>query len=157
MQALDSFATYLQTSTNRSIFDASRRAQYRNYLLNPDAPISKQLSPKKRARVRAEKQRALRDYCLKNNQLYRKADKTYGDRVVATTYDAAQHIIRAHRAIGNTGPRKTHQKLSQEVYGISQDDVEELIPSCKICLVNRQTNTKGPLEPIVASRVLERI
>ena len=81
----------------------------------------------------------------------------YNDRVVATTYDAAQHILCAHNVTGHLGAYKTHQKLSQKVYSISQDDVEELLPSCKICLVNRQTNTKGPLDPIIASRVFERI
>ena len=147
-EAIEAFERYLQTSTNRKIFDPARRAQYRNYLSNPDVQISKQLSPKTRARLRAEKQRALGDYCLKDNQLYRRADKQYDDRVVAITHNVAQHIIRTHEAIGHTGARKTHQKLLQEVYGVSQDDVEELLPFCKVCLVNRVSNTGGPLEPI---------
>ena len=157
-EALEAFQRYLQTSTNRSIFDPARRAHYRNYIRNPDAPINGNESLKEKARIRSERHRATRDYCLINDQLYRKADKTYSsDRVVAMTYDAAQHIIRVHEAIGHTGARKTHQKLLQEVYGISQDDVQELLPSCKIYLNNRVSNSKGPLEPIKATRVLERI
>ena len=156
-EALEAFEIYLQTSTNRKLFDPAKRAQYRNYLSNPDAEVSKQLPPKARARLRAEKHRALRDFCLKNNQLYRKPENSYGERVAAMTYDAAQHIIRAHKVIGHGGARKTHQKLMQEVYGISQDNVEELLPSCRVCLVNRASNTKGPLKPVKATRVLERI
>ena len=115
------------------------------------------LPPKERTRLYNEKHRALQGFCLKDNQLYRRAERSYGDRVVATTYDAAHHIIRIHEAIGHTGARKTHQKLLEEVYGISQNDVEALLPACKICLLNRPTNTRPPLEPIVAKRILERI
>ena len=32
-----------------------------------------------------------------------------------------------------------------------------LIPYCKVCLVNRQSNTRAPLKPIEATRVFERI
>ena len=73
------------------------------------------------------------------------------------TYDAVDHIAWAHDVIGHAGARKTHQRLMREVYGISQDDVEALLPGCKICVVNRTNNTKPPLEPIVAIRVLERV
>ena len=156
-KAVESFQTYLQTSTNRSIFNPARRASYRNWLSNPEAPISKMLSEKERSRLRSEKQRALQNYILKNNQLYRKGNKKNSDWVVAMTYDAVDHIARAHDAIGYAGSRKTHQRLMKEVYGISQDDVEVLLPGCKICAVNCINNTKLPLEPIIAVRVLERV
>ena len=45
------------------------------------------------------------------------------------TYDAARYIIRAHEVVGHTSARKTHQKLLQEVCGITQDDVGELLLS----------------------------
>ena len=117
--AIKAFDTYLQTSKSRTIFDPLRRAQYRNWLANPEAQISKMLSAKEQHRLRAEKSRALHGFHLRNHQLYRNAEKSYGDRVVATTYDAARHIIRIHEAIGHPGVRKTHQKLVEEVYGIS--------------------------------------
>ena len=101
---------------------------YRNWLSNPNASVGNGLPKKERSRLRSEKRRALQSFCLKDNQLYRKAEKSFGDRVVATTYDAAHHIIQAHEVIGHTGTRKTHQKLMETVFDISQDDVEELIP-----------------------------
>ena len=154
---LQSFQTYIETSKNKTIFDPSRRALYRNWLANPDAKISKMLSKKEQARLISEKYRALKGFHLKNHQLYRNAEKNYGDRVVAMTYDAAQHIIRVHEAIGHTGVRKTHQKLLEEVYGITQEDVAALVKPCQICLINRASNTRAPLEPIIATRVLERV
>ena len=45
----------------------------------------------------------------------------------------------------------------EEIYGISQEDVAELLKVCKICIDNRCSNTKAPLEPITVTRVLERI
>ena len=156
-EAIKSFQTYLQTSTNRSMFDPARRASYRNWLSNPEAPISKMLPEKERARLRSERQRALHGFTLKNNQLYRKGNKKNSNRIVAITYDAVNYIARAHDAIRHTGARKTHQRLLKEVYGISQDDVEALLPGYKICAVNRTNNTKPPLEPIIATRVLERV
>ena len=155
--AIKAFDIYLETSKSRTIFDPSRRAHYRNWLANPDAAIDKSLSKKEQGRLSSEKYRTLHTYHLKNNQVYRNAERLYGPRVVATTYDAAQHIIRVHEGIGHAGIRKTHQKLLEEVYGISQDDVGALMSSCKICLVNRQSNTRAPLEPIEATRVFERV
>ena len=157
VEALEKFQTYLHTSKNRTIFDPAKRALYRNWLSNPDATISQLLPKKERARLQSEKHRALRDYFLKDNQLWRKAEKAYGERVVALTYNAAQHIIHIHEAIGHSGIRKTHQKLLEEIYGIAQEDVAELLKGCIICKVNQSTNTKALLEPITVNRVLERI
>ena len=54
-ETTEAFEKYLQTSTNRKIFDPTRRAQYRNYLSNPNAEVNKALSPKTRAHMRSEK------------------------------------------------------------------------------------------------------
>ena len=156
-KAIESFQTYLQTSTNRSIFDPARRTSYRNWLSNPEAPISKMLPKKERACLRSEKRRALHDFILKNNQLYRKGSKRDNNQVVTMTYNAVNHITRAHDIIGHAGARKTHQRLIKEVYGISQDDIKALLPGCKICAANYTNNTKPSLEPIIAIRVLERV
>ena len=155
--AFEAFQTYLETSKNKTIFDPSRRARYHNWITNPNAKISKMLSKKEQARETSEKHQALKKFHMKDNQLYRNAEKSYGDRIAATTYDAAQHIIHIHNAIGHPGIRKTHQKILTQVYGISQEDVGALLSACKVCLVNRTSNTKAPLEPIVATRVLERV
>ena len=45
--------------------------------------------------------------------IHRKANETYGDRVITCTYDAARYIVHAHRVIGHGGTRKTHRMLSQ--------------------------------------------
>ena len=77
------------------------------------------LPKKERNRVLADKNWALQGFLLKDDQLYRKPEKSYGERVVAMTYNAAQYIVQFHDAIGHNGVRKTHQKLVEEVYGIS--------------------------------------
>ena len=157
-QALEQFDRYLETSKNRTIFDAIRRAKYRNWLLNPDADVTThRLSKRQVAAARSEKYRALRDYCLVNGQLHRKPEKRFDLRVVACTYDAADHIIRIHEELVHAGNRKTHQRLQEQVYGITEDDVVALLPSCNVCVVNRPSNTRAPLEPIQALRVLERV
>ena len=65
--ALEEFQTYLQTSTNRTIFDPAKRAKYRNWLCHPDAQVSKMLPKKERSRVVADRYRALQGFLLKDN------------------------------------------------------------------------------------------
>ena len=117
--AYNAFDIYLETSKNRNIFDATKRAQYRNWLENPRASVNKMLSKNAQHRLRCEKRRCLQNFHLKNHQLYRNAEKSYGARVVATTYDAAQHIKRIHKADRHNGVHKTHQKVLEEIYSIS--------------------------------------
>ena len=50
-EALEQFQMYLQTSTNRMIFDAAKRATYPDWLCHPDAPVSKMLPKRERNRV----------------------------------------------------------------------------------------------------------
>ena len=130
-QALEKFHTYIETSKSRRIFDATRRLRYRNWLLNPSADVDTNRVPKKQiAKMRSEKQHCLKMFCLVNNQVYRKAEGRFDQRVVACTYNTADHIIRAHKELLHAGNRKTHQKVSETVYGVSEDDVEALLPSC---------------------------
>ena len=157
-QALEKFSTYMETSKSRRIFDATRRLKYRNWLLSPGADVDTNRVPKRQiAKMMSEKQHCLKMFCLVNNQVYRKIEGRFDQRVVACTYDAADHIIRAHKEILHAGNRKTHQKVSEAVYGISEDDVEALLPSCQICMLNRPSNTRAPLKPIRTKRVLERV
>ena len=87
--AFEAFQTYVETSKNRIIFDPSRRARYRNWLKNPDARASKMLFKPQQKRLNAERDQAIKDFHLRNNELYRTAEKLYGPGVVAITYDAA--------------------------------------------------------------------
>ena len=76
------------------------------------------LPKKERACLQSEKHRALRNYFLIDSQLWRKAEKAYGERVVTITYDAAQHIIYIYEAIEHSDIYKTHQKLLKKIYNI---------------------------------------
>ena len=63
-EAFEKFEINLHTSKNRSIFDLSRRASYRNWFSNPNASVGNGLPKKERSRLRSEKRRALQSFCL---------------------------------------------------------------------------------------------
>ena len=42
-------------------------------------------------------------------------------------------------------------------YGISKAMVEWLLKRCVVCLNHRENNTRAPLQPIIATKVLERV
>ena len=66
------------------------------------------LSKPQQKRLNADRDWAIKDFYLRNNQLYYTAEKLYGPKVVAITYNAAQHVIHAHEVTGHTDICKTH-------------------------------------------------
>ena len=56
-----------------------------------------------------------------------------------------------------TGIQKTFASIQETVWGIRRQDVAQLVNRCQICFLNRPTNTKASIQPIIAERVLERI
>ena len=106
--AFEAFQTYVETSKNRMIFDPSRCARYRNWLENLDTKASKILFKPQQKRLNAKKDRAIKDFYLRNNQIYYTAEKLYGSRVVVITYNTAQYIIYIYKATGYTDVYKTY-------------------------------------------------
>ncbi len=76
----------------------------------------------------------------------RKEDIT---RPQAFFYNAFDIIARIHAAGGYNRYEKKIQKVKNEAYGISRDDVQWLLEYCQICIVNRQNITRSPLQPIM--------
>lgn len=153
------FQVYVEDeSKNKSIFTATDRTKYRNFLANKDIQPSKQDSAADQQQFRNQKSDAVRNYELdKHNQLCRRAKGDFDERIVACTYDAFRHIVRAHSDIGHGGVTATYQELSRTVYGIARKDVQWLLPHCQVCLVNRPNTTRAPLQPIISQQVLERV
>ena len=88
-QVLQWYTQWISGNLNRAVFDAVKRAKYRNYLNNPDLKINKAgLEEKEYRRQHNEKHRALKDYTLNHEQIYRRADKDYDERLVACVWDA---------------------------------------------------------------------
>ncbi|SLM41265.1 Ribonuclease H-like domain [Lasallia pustulata] len=155
------FQTYLEReSKNRSLFTAADRSQYRMCLEEPDLK-PQLLFPDKadQQRFRNQKHDAITNYELDpQSQLYR-TPKTAEERprVVACTYDSFKHIVHAHHSVAHAGISLTYKELVRTVYGIAREDVKWLLKHCRVCLVNRKSITRAPLQPIVAEGVLERV
>ena len=91
------------------------------------------------------------------NQVMRKPENDYDERIAACTYDAGHYIVEKHGELGHTGITKTFNSLQEDVYGIRRKDVGWLVNKCAICNFHRANNSKAPLEPIIVERVMERL
>ena len=126
-------------------------------------PGSKQdttgLDKEEKARIANNRHDALKNYKLNNQtQLVRRATKeNEEDLLVAMEYDAFLHIQKAHLDLECAGVNKTFAEVKKRVYGITRNDCKWLLAHCQNCLVNQQSKTRAPLQPIVATEVMERV
>lgn len=150
------FQQWVETRNNKALFDSAKRIRYRWILTTPEAPIQ---GTKEEKRVKFnERNDALKHFLLKDNQLYRKSLKAgQRERQVVCDYDAADVIERIHCELEHAGNNKTFQKVNELYYGVNKVMVEWFLKRCAVCLNHRKSNTRAPLEPIIASQVLERV
>ena len=94
------------------------------------------LLKKERNRLYSKKHRALYNFFLKNNQLYRKAKKVYSERVIAIIYNTAYYIIYIYEAIRHPSIYKIYQKLLKEIYSVAQKNIIKLLKNYKIYKIN---------------------
>ena len=100
----------------------------------------------------------MKHFFLIDNQLYRKSLKTgQQERSVVCDYNAADVIEKVHCELGHAGNNKTFQKVNELYYGVNKVMVEWFLKRCAVCLNHQKSNTRAPLEPIIASQVLEQV
>jgi transposase InsO family protein len=104
------------------------------------------------------KHRALTEFELINNRLYRQSDKKYPDpRYVVPESEAFDTIVNKHLQLLYTGRDKVWAAIQQKYYSITWSEVTFVLKLCKNCALNRPAATKAPLQPIVSGRAWERV
>lgn len=158
--AIQEFQQYLrEESNNKSLFSLTKRLRYRAIIEEPDflPPFWNDCTKQEKQAFHNDK-RLTSHYHLIDRQLYRNAERPGEQpRVVACNYDAHLHVERIHKELGHAGSEKTYIEVKRQVYGITKADVRWLKKRCLICNLNQPNNTRAPLEPIVTTRILERI
>jgi hypothetical protein len=101
--------------------------------------------------------RARNDFRIKNGLLYRNNPSGDDALRVAHQLSAYDYIVGCHKAVLHKGIRKTYALVTERYYGISRDDVSEVLKHCQICALNRPNRTRAPLTPIVVEEWLQRI
>lgn len=147
------FQAYIQSPeyVNRERIPYSKWRQMHIFLdnpaLKPENPTDSNL-----------KHRALIEFQLINNRLYRLPDKTHKEpRYVVPESEAFDIIVNEHLQLLHAGRDKVLAAIQQKYYGISRLEVAFILKLCKNCALNRPAATKAPLVPIVSGRAWERV
>lgn len=100
------FREWIEARNNRALFDSAKRTRYRWFLSALEAPIH---GTKEEKQVKFnERNDALRNFLLIDNQLYRKALKEkQQEQKVVFDYNAADMIEKVHYELEHAGNHKT--------------------------------------------------
>ena len=138
--------------------NATKHAQYLHFLANLEQKIVEK-DKVERARLHAEKRRAIKEFCVDSQgQLLHIAQKKGAiTKPQAFVYDTFDHIERRYAAGGYNGYKKTFQRVKKEVYGISRTDIQWLLEHCQVCMLNRQNVTRAPLQPMEVKEIMAQV
>lgn len=104
------------------------------------------------------KHRALTEFELQNNKLYRQSNARHPNpRLVVPESEVFDTIANEHLQLLHAGRDKTWAAIQQKYYGINRQEVKFILKLCKNCALNRPAATKAPLQPIVTERAWERV
>lgn len=138
------------------MFDSAKRIKHRWFLEDPDGEICG--TKAERAVKFNERYDVLNYFVLKDNELYRRALKVgQPERLVECDYNAVETIEKVHAQFEHVGNSKTFAKIKQLYYRINKQIVEWLLKRCAVCLNHCRSNTRTPLQPIIASEVMEGV
>ncbi len=70
---------------------------------------------------------------------------------------AFDNITRIHGRGGDNRYKRTYQRVKNEAYRISRDDVQWLLEHCQVNIINRQNITRASLQSIVALDAHEQV
>ena len=91
-------------------------------------------------------------------KLWRSPGKVFKDPQEVISKDLIYDtIIRVHANLGHAGQQATTNKINKEFYGIATSEVNFLIKLCEICHRKAYSKSKGPLKPIITTRLFERV
>ena len=77
--------------------------------------------------------------------------------MVVQDYIAAKMIEKRHTQFEHMENLKTFAKIKQLYYEINKQIVEWLLKCCVVCLNHCWSNICVPLQPIIASEVIEQV
>jgi len=105
------------------------------------------------------KHQAREQYEVENNKLYRyPKEEKRGSRVeVIKEKEYLDTMIQCHMELHHAGRDKLYPHMQKQYYGASRDDCQWIIDNCKVCVHNRADKSKAPLQPIIVSKVWERL
>lgn len=98
----DDYLEYLLDNNNRSIFDHNKRSDYRYFLQNPTATPTESTTYTAAERA-GHKFRAIKDFLLQQDQLYRKGTDKLLTRYVVCLPDACKIIMGVHTQLHHAG------------------------------------------------------
>lgn len=123
-------------------------------------PLSKFYVPGTEERQGQYNQRteALENFEILNGYLaYKPRKPNASPRRVVPISEAFTQIKEVHAQLGHAGGIKTFKTLHERYYSITKPQVQWLIARCNTCLKNQPNRSRGQIEPIISSRILERI
>lgn len=104
------------------------------------------------------KHRALTEFQLINNRLYRRPDSKFPNpRYVVPESEAFDTIANEHLQLLHVGREKAWAASQQKYYGINRQEVAFVLKLCKNCALNKPAATKAPLVLIITRRAWERV
>ena len=96
-------------------------------------------------------------FFCQNRKLWQNPDKTHEAWEVIAEPEILDAIIATHNSLGHAGQDTTAQNVSQFYYGVSREEVVFFIKLCEICHKKAHSKSKGPLVPIISTKLFERI
>ncbi len=96
-------------------------------------------------------------FFYKNRKLWRNPDKTHEAREVIAEPEILDAIIATHNSLGHAGQDTTAKNVGQSYYGVSRKEVVFLVKFCEICHRKAHSKSKGPLVPIISTKLFERV
>lgn len=96
-------------------------------------------------------------FFYQKRKLWRNPDKFQEAREVLAEPEILDAIFATHNSIGHAGQDATAKDVGQSYYGVSREEVIFRIKLCKICHRKTYSKSKGPLVPIISTKLFERV
>ncbi len=96
-------------------------------------------------------------FSIRNCKLWRNPDKSHEAREVLAETEILDAIIATHNSLGHAGQDATAKNVGQSYHGVSREKVVFLVKLCEICHRKAQSKSKGPLIPIICTKLFERV
>lgn len=165
----------LESTHKRGISTRAKRVTYRLWLENPDAEVEGNTAHE-RNKDRNDHHAAITGFQLDQGCIYWKAelhkDTLFRPRYVAWDSNAFEIIQKEHRALNTMvllpvclcsifltrlGVDKTHERITENYYGITRSNVAGVVASCNIYATTAAAKTKAQVRPILSGQCLDRV
>lgn len=145
-------------ATNRIMLDNTQHALYVHYLQNPDLPANATADMTRNVAA-GLKHRVVKNFFLDGSEVYRKSNppKQPLAKYMARTITAFRIIANVHSQLNHQGITKTHDRIKEGWYGITEENVKWVLKECGVCILDAPQVVKAPPMPIVSARCMDRV